>query len=382
MKVSVDADRSPAPSLAERALPLLQELGLTERKADVLALMMQGKSNKAICRALNLAEPTVKKHVTAILKALNVGTRTEAVIAVGKLSAAKAEQTTPRVESAHWKGLPDKPSIVVLPFANLSGDASQDYFAEGIVEDISIALGRFSWLFVIASSAVSLYKGRTLDLRQVGMELGVRYALCGSIRKDSSRVRIVVQLADTSLGGHLWADRMEGKLDNIFEMQDRVASQVAAAITPTLWSVEIKRAQHKPTESLDAYDLYLRALPRYRTSLAESRQALKLLNKAIEIELIVQHCLWVGRTLLSVSENVRLGAASRSPAQRGYQARASCIRDRQQRFRSTMDGRIHPRAGRRRGRPWPCVDREIGFAQPQFRKCVDCMLLCSHLPRR
>ena len=284
MKVSVDADRSPAPSLAERALPLLQELGLTERKADVLALMMQGKSNKAICRALNLAEPTVKKHVTAILKALNVGTRTEAVIAVGKLSAAKAEQTTPRVESAHWKGLPDKPSIVVLPFANLSGDASQDYFAEGIVEDISIALGRFSWLFVIASSAVSLYKGRTLDLRQVGMELGVRYALCGSIRKDSSRVRIVVQLADTSLGGHLWADRMEGKLDNIFEMQDRVASQVAAAITPTLWSVEIKRAQHKPTESLDAYDLYLRALPRYRTSLAESRQALKLLNKAIEID--------------------------------------------------------------------------------------------------
>lgn len=286
MKVTADADRSPQPSLAEGALPVFPELGLTGRRADVLALMMQGKSNKEICRALDLAEPTVKKHVTAILKALNVGNRTEAVIAVGKLSAAKLQQITPqitpRAESAH--GLPDKPSIVVLPFANLSGDASQGYFAEGIVEDISIALGRFSWLFVIASSAVSVYKGRALDLRQVGMELGVRYALCGSIRKDSSRVRIVVQLTDTSTGAHLWADQMEGTLDNIFEMQDRVASQVAAEITPALWSVEIERAQHKPTENLSAYDLYLRALPRYRSSLAENREALKLLHKAIGID--------------------------------------------------------------------------------------------------
>jgi TolB-like protein/DNA-binding CsgD family transcriptional regulator len=180
-------DRVITPSAAEHPLP---DLGLTERQVDVLALMMQGKSNKAICRALNLAEPTVKKYVTAILNALKVSSRTEAVIAVGKLSATKLEQVTPRVDSASWKGLPNKPSIVVLPFTDLSGDASQGYFAEGIVEDISIALGRFSWLFVIASSAVSVYKGRALDLLQVGMELGVRYALCGSIRKDSGRVRM------------------------------------------------------------------------------------------------------------------------------------------------------------------------------------------------
>jgi len=208
----------------------------------------------------------------------------EAVIAVGRLSEAQGGPVTPAIEAVHGKGLPDKPSIVVLPFANLGDDASQDYFADGIVEDISIALGRFSWLFVIASSAARVYKGLTLDLKQIQNELGVRYALCGSIRKDSSRIRIVVQLTDTSTRAHLWADQMEGRLDNIFDMQDRIASQVVAAITPALWSVEIKRAQHKPTENLSAYDLYLRALPGYRRSLAENREALKLLHKAIEFD--------------------------------------------------------------------------------------------------
>jgi TolB-like protein len=180
--------------------------------------------------------------------------------------------------------LPGKPSIVVLPLANLSGDPSQDYFADGMVEDITIALGRLPWLFVIGSASAFTYKTRAVDLRQIGSELGVRYALTGSVRKESNRVRIAVQLTDTSRGGHVWADRFEGELDSVFAMQDRVASQVSSIIAPALRSEEIERARHKPTESLTAYDLFLRALPLYRDSLAHNREALLLLQRAIELD--------------------------------------------------------------------------------------------------
>jgi TolB-like protein/DNA-binding CsgD family transcriptional regulator len=279
--------------LSESGLPTSPAaLGLSARQSEVLALMMQGKSNKAICRVLDLAEPTVKYHVATILKALKVSNRTEAVLAVGTLgwkwppvadvdlrahaAPAEARRTDP--------SLPDKPSIVVMPFANLSGDSAQDYFADGMAEDITIALGRLPWLFVIGSASAFTYKNRAVDLRQIGSDLGVRYLLMGSVRKEGSRVRITVQLTDTAHGGQIWADRLEGELDSIFAMQDRVASHVSATIAPALRSEEIERARLKPTENLTAYDLFLRALPLHRDSFEHNQEALRLLYRAIELD--------------------------------------------------------------------------------------------------
>src|SRR5271165_2974696 len=156
--------------------------------------------------------------------------------------------------------LPDKPSIAVLPFVNMSGDPEQEYFADGMVEEIITALSRIRWLFVIARNSSFTYKGKAVDVKQVARDLGVRYVLEGSVRKGGNRVRITGQLIDTSTGAHIWADRFDGALDDIFELQDEVASGVVGAIEPRLRQSEIERAGRKPTESLDAYDLYLRAL--------------------------------------------------------------------------------------------------------------------------
>ena len=214
------------------------DVGLTGRQLDVLALIMRGQSNKAICRASSLAEPTVKNHVSAILKALNVGSRTEAVVRVGalgwQLPAPAGSETKPRQNTQVSPSLPEKPSIAVLPFANLSGDAAQDYFVDGMVEDISMALGRLPWLFVIASTSAFKYKARAVDAREAGADLGVRYLLHGSIRRDGERVRVAVHLADTEHGGQIWNERFEGSVHDIFAMQDRVATQVSAMIAPTV----------------------------------------------------------------------------------------------------------------------------------------------------
>jgi adenylate cyclase len=157
--------------------------------------------------------------------------------------------------------LPDKPSIAVLPFANMSGDPEQEYFADGMVEEIITALSRIRWLFVIARNSSFTYKGQAVDVKQVGRELGVRYVLEGSVRKAGGRVRITAQLIDATTGGHLWADRFDGALEDVFELQDKVASSAAGAIEPTLETSEIRRSERRPTHDLDAYDLYLRALP-------------------------------------------------------------------------------------------------------------------------
>jgi len=180
--------------------------------------------------------------------------------------------------------LPNKPSIVVLPLANLSGDANQDYFADGMAEEITIALGRLPWLFVIGSSSALTYKGRTVDIRRVRTELGVRYALTGSVRKDGSRVRVTAQLIDTSHGGQIWADAFEEELIGIFDLQDRVAAHVRTMISPTLRSEEIERARSKPTENLTAYDLFLRALAIHREDFAQNEEALRLLHRAIQLD--------------------------------------------------------------------------------------------------
>jgi TolB-like protein len=181
--------------------------------------------------------------------------------------------------------LPHKPSIAVLPFNNMSGDPEQEYFADGMVEEITTALSRIHWLFVIARNSSFTYKGRAVDVKQVGRELGVRYVLEGGVRKAANRVRITAQLIEASTGAHLWADRFEGALEDIFDLQDRVTASVVGAIAPKLEQVEIERAKHKPTESLDAYDYYLRGLailyPRTREL---NDEALRLFYKAIELD--------------------------------------------------------------------------------------------------
>ena len=181
--------------------------------------------------------------------------------------------------------LPDKPSIAVLPFTNLSGDPEQDYFADGMVEDIITGLSRIKWIFVIARNSSFAYRGKAMDLKQVGRELGVRYVLEGSVRKSGDRVRITAQLIDTGTGTHIWADHYDRALDDIFAVQDELTISVVGVIEPTLRKAEIERARRKRPDSLDAYDLYLRALPFAFTAMPQDADgALTLLDRAIELE--------------------------------------------------------------------------------------------------
>jgi adenylate cyclase len=193
-----------------------------------------------------------------------------------------------RVEAAREPAplpLPDKPSIAVLPFQNLSGDPEQEYFADGMVEEIITALSRIRWLFVIARNSTFTYKGHAIDVKRVSRELGVRYVLEGSVRKGGGRVRITAQLIEAETGAHLWADRFDGSLDDIFDLQDKVAISIAGVIEPTLQAAEIRYSAGRPTKDLTAYDLYLRA--RAIASSYEREhlaQALDLLEQAIERE--------------------------------------------------------------------------------------------------
>jgi TolB-like protein/class 3 adenylate cyclase/Tfp pilus assembly protein PilF len=179
--------------------------------------------------------------------------------------------------------LPGKPSIAVLAFDDLSAQSDQSYFADGVAEEIITALSRVRWLFVIARNSSFAYKGRAVDVKQVGRELGVRYILEGSVRKAGSRVRISGQLIDTSSGVHLWADRFDGALEDIFDLQDQVTASVTGAILPRLEEAEIERVKHKPTENLDAYDYYLRGLAVAEEITKEANEeALRMFKKAIE----------------------------------------------------------------------------------------------------
>ncbi|WP_229165599.1 adenylate/guanylate cyclase domain-containing protein [Bradyrhizobium altum] len=177
-----------------------------------------------------------------------------------------------------------KPSIVVLPFQNMSGDAEQEYFADGMVEEIITALSRFRSLFVIARNSSFTYKGKAVDIKQVGRELGVRYVLEGSVRKAAGKVRIIGQLIDATTGVHLWADRFEGDLSDIFTLQDRMTESVVSAIEPKVFQTEIDLAARRPN-SLSAYDLCLRAIPHlYSFTRGGSAEALRLVSRALEID--------------------------------------------------------------------------------------------------
>jgi TolB-like protein/class 3 adenylate cyclase/tetratricopeptide (TPR) repeat protein len=227
--------------------------------------------------------------------------------------------------SASALALPDKPSIAVLPFQNLSGDPEQEYFADGIVEDIITALSRIHWLFVIARNSSFTYKGKSVDVKRVARELGVRYVLEGSVRKASNRVRITGQLVDATTGAHVWADRFDGTLEDIFDLQDRVTSSVVGALEPKLRQAEIERSKRKRTESLDAYDAFLRGVAHYHVVTDTSyTRAFGFLKTAISIDpsyapalalaarCKMRQCLygWVPWSEPEIQEAVRLARAA------------------------------------------------------------------------
>jgi adenylate cyclase len=181
--------------------------------------------------------------------------------------------------------LPDRPSIAVMAFDNLSGDPEQEYFADGMVDDILSALSRVRWLFVIARQSSFAYKGRAVDVKQIGRELGVRYVVEGSVRKAGHRVRITAQLIEAETGAHVWADRFERDLSDVFALQDEITERIVSAVEPNVQAVEIRRARARPTESPTAYDLYLRALPAYHGQTRETyERAQALLREAVEVD--------------------------------------------------------------------------------------------------
>jgi TolB-like protein len=248
-----------------------------------------------------VSESTLTSHINAVRKAIGDNGEEQRLVrtlarkgfrfvgdvreAPDERAASAASTAKPDEASAPALILPDSPSIAVLPFQNWSGDPEQEYFADGVVEDIIAALSRIRWLFVIARNSSFTYKGRAVDVKQVGRELGVRYVLEGSVRKAANRVRITGQLIDAATGAHLWADRFEGTLDDIFELQDQVAERVVGAMTPKLERAEIERAKRKPTESLDAYDYYLRGMTHFHQGTKEAMgEALPLFNKAIALD--------------------------------------------------------------------------------------------------
>jgi adenylate cyclase len=200
-------------------------------------------------------------------------------------SGSMAAPIEPPIESTQALALPDKPSIAVLPFDNLSGDREQEYFADGIVAEIITGLSRIKWLFVISRNSTFIYKGRPIDVKAVGRELGVRYVLEGSVRRSGNHVRVSGQLVETETATHVWADRYDGTLGDIFALQDEMTISVIGAVEPTLRKVEVERARRKRPDNLDAYDLFLRALPFAATAMpAGADKALHLLEDAIRLE--------------------------------------------------------------------------------------------------
>jgi adenylate cyclase len=197
----------------------------------------------------------------------------------------RVKPSSPALITRQPLALPDKPSIAVLPFTNMSGDKDQEYFSDGVTEDIITELSRFSELFVIARNSSFTYKGRAVDVRQVGRELGVRYVLEGSIRRAGDRVRVTSQLSNASTGAHRWAERYDRKLEDVFALQDEVARTIVAILADQVNKAEIERAKRKPTENLDAYDIYLRGLAHvYKWTKEANEEALRLFYKAIELD--------------------------------------------------------------------------------------------------
>lgn len=282
------------PQVFDLLLYLVENRTHVVSKDDVLDAVWAGRI---------VSESTLTSHINAVRKAIGDSGGEQRLVRtiarkgfrfvgeVREISApdgtdsSGAETASPEVPPAPLPALPDKPSVAVLAFQNLSGDPEQEYFADGVVEDIITALSHHRWLFVIARNSSFTYKGRAVDVKQIGRELGVRYVLEGSVRKAANRVRITGQLIDAATGAHLWAERFEGTLDDIFELQDRIAADVVGNIAPELERAEIERAKRKPTENLNAYDYYLRGMADLNRGTREATSAaLPLFEKAIQFD--------------------------------------------------------------------------------------------------
>jgi TolB-like protein len=262
---------------------LVRNRGRVVTKHDLIEAVWGGRivSDSALTTRLNAARKAVNDSGAAqrVIRTLaRKGVRFVAEVTEdGVLEAAAAPGPS--------LALPDKPSIAVMPFANLSGDPEQEYFADGMVEEIITALSRIRWLSVIARNSSFTFKGHAIDAKQVGRDLGVRYVLEGSVRKVGSRVRITAQLIDATNGGHLWADRFDGSLEEVFELQGDVAASVAGVVEPTLRAAEVARSAARPTTDLGTYDCYLRALVVFHPMTKEAVfEALGLLERAIAID--------------------------------------------------------------------------------------------------
>ncbi len=195
------------------------------------------------------------------------------------------EGSSPETRLARPLALPNKPSIAVLAFANMSGDPEQEYFADGLVEDVITNLSKIPSLFVIARNSTFAYKGKAIDVRQIARELGVRYVLEGSIRRAANRLRITAQLIEGKDATHIWADKFEGAAEDIFDLQDQLTERIVGTLAPTLRRAEIERARRKRPDSLDAYDFFLRALPHsYANTPTDTSEALRLLNEALRLD--------------------------------------------------------------------------------------------------
>jgi TolB-like protein len=297
---SLDADRrelrrggdlvSLEPQVFDLLVHLVRNRDRVVSKDDMIAAIWGGRviSESTLANRINAARAAVgdSGDEQRLIKTLQrKGIRFVGEVCEGPGPAAAAatpEATGPPTPALP---LPDRPSIAVLPFENVSGDPEQEYFATGMADEIITALSRCGWLFVIARNSSFTYKGRAVDVRQVGRELGVRYVLEGSVRRAGSRIRFGAQLAEAANGAHLWADRFEGETRDVFELQDRITESVVAAIAPTLQFAEFARLKQKPASSLDAYDLYLRALQLdYECTEESLDEAIRCLNRAISLD--------------------------------------------------------------------------------------------------
>ena len=285
--------------LARRELRRDQTLvRLGSRARDILCVLASAEGKvvskdelmERVWPGVIVEENNLQVHISALRRAFEGDGDSESWIVTVpgrgyRLLAAPEPPAADNTAAEPSASVPGQPSLAVLPFLNLSGDPEQEYFADGMVEEIITALARIRWLFVTARNSSFVYRGQNVDVKRVGRELGVRYMLEGSVRKSTNRVRITAQLIDAQNGAHIWADRFDGSLDDIFDLQDRVASGVIGAIEPKLRQSEIERASRKPTESLNAYDLYLRALAQFHEFTKEGcSEAIRLSRQAFDID--------------------------------------------------------------------------------------------------
>jgi TolB-like protein/DNA-binding SARP family transcriptional activator len=273
---------------------IIQALAATGRKAEALKYYQDLVA--LLKRELNTEPDAATRSLVVELRSARPTSRSSPVVEIIKPALPQPDRPSVAIpadvdlgsnpkQKVNAEVPTGKPSIAVLPFQNMSGDPDQEYFADGMVEDVTTALSRFKSFFVIARNSSFTYKGRAVDVKQVGRELGVRYVLEGSVRKIGNRVRITGRLIDTATGRHIWAERNDGELEDIFDLQDMITSSVAGAIEPRVQQAEIKRAQAKPTTNLTAHDLYMRAVGAFlELNEASYTEALALLDRAVAVD--------------------------------------------------------------------------------------------------